>query len=312
MLRNILKPNGVDMRMGTDRGATKSLAPIGAIIALLAPVILSGCDDSSGVGTGTLRVLATDAAISYEMVRSAEVQVTRVEAHTSAEASSGFVTLLDVQALAQDPVTLDLRELTNGLTTELASATVPAGTYRQIRLTFEDASITLENDATYSTDEGTLMLTSQASSGLKIFIDPPLQVGEGLTSSLLLDFDMSHTFRPIPADDPLNATSFQVGPVIRAANMSSGGDITGTVTDSQNDDAPVEGASVYILIAGGDPDVEEDVVTATASEADGSWAVLALPAGSYDVVARHDGREIREDGVVVTVGGVATVDLVLP
>lgn len=301
------------MRVGGDRNLRKfRRICIGAGIVLAASGIGLGCGDSSGVGFGTLQVLATDAAINYEMVTSATVQVTKIEAHTSAEASSGFVTLFDAEESALDPISMDIRQLTNGLTTELVAATVPAGTYRQIRLTFDDASITLDNDATYSTDEGNLQLTSQASSGLKIFIDPPIEVLDGLSSSLLLDFDLSHTFRPIPADDPLNATSIQVGPVIRAANMSTGGDLSGTVTDAQNGDAPVEGATVFVLVAGGDPDVAEDVVTTTATEADGAWAVLALPIGSYDIVARFDGREVREDGVTVSAGGVNSVDLVLP
>lgn len=60
-----------------------------------------------------------------------------------------------------------------------------------------EASIVPGNDAEPSTDAGNLELTGQSSSGLKILIDPPVEVIDGFSASLLLDFDINHTFRPI-------------------------------------------------------------------------------------------------------------------
>ena len=43
-------------------------------------------------------------------------------------------------------------------------------------------------------------------------------------------FSMGKTYRPRPANDPLNAKSFSFHPVVRAANLSDTGEIRGVVT----------------------------------------------------------------------------------
>jgi len=63
-------------------------------------------------------------------------------------------------------------------------------------------------------------------------------------------------------------------------NNSSTGSISGAVT--KNDETPLEDAT----LAAFDGTVE---VASTSSKSDGSYAILGLPAGTYDVTASHSG-----------------------
>src|SRR6185295_17848319 len=97
---------------------------------------------------------------------------------------------------------------------------------------------------------------------------------DGETTRVLLDVDLTHTFHPIPANDPLNATRYSLHPVIHVTNLGSAG---GTV--------PVENATVYVLPPGQTDPAES--VAATPTNAQGEYTVLAIAPGTYDVKAIH-------------------------
>ena len=276
---------------------------IGALVGLLG----LGCSDSGGGGgVGTISVLATDAPLDHSQVSEATIRVDEIRIHADANAQGGFLTLYD-----GEPIEMNLLELNNGITQELVKADLPAGAYRQLRLHVESATLRLVNDNVYDTEAGTLHLTSQDTSGFKVFIDPPIVVFKALTTELLLDVDLSKTFLPTPSDDPLTATSYSLLPVIRVANLSTSGEIRGVVTtdDGLGGFVPMEAASVYIM-----PPGELDTlnsVASTATDVDGAYAVLGLAAGTYDVLATKDALEDRVDGAIVSVGNVTVVDLTL-
>jgi hypothetical protein len=191
------------------------------------------------------------------------------------------------------------------------TADVPAATYRQVRLHVESASLTLVNGNVYDTADDTLHLTSQDTSGFKVFIDPPVMVASGFSTELLLDVDLSKTFEPIPNSDPLNADTFSLHPVIHVANLSTSGEIRGVVStdDGMGGVTLVEGASVYVM-----PPGELDTlnsIASTATDVDGEYAVLGIPAGTYDVLAIKDALDGRVDGVTVFVGSATVVDVTL-
>jgi hypothetical protein len=270
-----------------------------------------GCGGSSGGGgggggTGTMSLSATDAPIDHTMVDEAVIRVDKIRVHPEADAEGGFITLYD-----GDPIELNLLELHNGITAELVTADVPAATYRQIRLHVESARLRLVNGNVYDTEDGSLHLTSQDTSGFKVFIDPPVAVISGFSTELLLDVDLSKTFLPIPADDPLEADTYSLHPVIRVANLSTSGEIRGVVgTDDESGGVvPRADATVYILPPG-ETDTANSIAS-TATEADGEYAVLGLPAGTYDVLATQADLEGRVDGVTVSVGSVTVVDITL-
>ena len=255
---------------------------------------------------GTISLSATDAPIDPSQVTEAVIRVDKIRVHPEADAEGGFLTIYDGA-----PIEMNLLELHNGLTQELVTADVPAATYRQIRLHVESAFLRLVNGNVYDTANGSLHLTSQDTSGFKVFVDPPVVVLGGFSTDLLLDVDLSKTFKPIPANDPLNASAYSLHPVIRVANLSTSGEIRGVVStdDGQGGSEPVENAAVHILPPG--ETNTENSIASTATNADGEYAVLGLPAGTYDVRATKDALQGHEDGVSVFVGSVTVVDLTL-
>lgn len=284
---------------------TRNLPPLLLAVAAL----LAACSDNDSSpgdpeGSGTLSIQATDAPFAHHLVEEALIHVDEVRVHTSAAAEAGFHTLYQGA-----PLELDLLELRDGVTTSLGSAPLPAGEYRQVRLRVASASLRLVNGNVYSTDAGTLHLTSQGTSGFKVFVDPPLVLGAGEERTLLLDFDLSKTFLPIPANDPGNATTYHLQPVIRAAALTGGGTLKGIVISSQPgpDATPVDKATVLVL-----PPTETDPqqsVAATGTVLDGGFTVLALPAGSYDVRATFGELSAAAPSVEIVAGETTVVEL---
>jgi hypothetical protein len=277
-----------------------------SLFAVASLAALPACAGGAGDGLGSLILRATDAPLEFSQVTQAEIGITTINVHRRAGGDSGFTTIYDGPAIA-----LDLVDLRNGITQILVDAALPAGSYDQVRLVFGEANLTLENANHYSSDDGTLSLSSQSTSGLKFHIRPPIEIVDGLSSTLLLDFDLAKTFKPESGSDPLNAEGYKVHPVIRTANATTSGEIRGVVTqdDGAGMQVGVESATVHVLPPGEtDP---ASAVAMTATDMDGSYAVLGLPEGTYDVMAGLEELGARVDGRVVSAGNFTVVDLIL-
>lgn len=266
-----------------------------------------GGGGGAGGGTGTLSVEITDAFLPLSQVAEARVTIDELRVHPQASANGGFLTIY-----SGPPIDVDLVQLQNGVTRLLVQAQVPAATYRQLRVVISDAYLRLANGNEYRVADGSLHLTSQSTSGFKVFVDPEVQVLDGFSHTLLLDVDLSRTFRPMPANDPLNATTYSLHPVLRAANLSGTGELRGVVErdDGSGTLVGVDGAMVFVLPPG-EPDPANAVAT-TGTASDGSWAVLGLAPGTYDVLADDLTSQARSDAHAVLAGSATVVDLVLP
>jgi hypothetical protein len=267
-----------------------------------------GGPGGGGGGTmGTLKLSVTDDPFPLDLVSEAIVHVTEVKLNHEADGDSGFISL----PVPPGGISIELVALRDGLTADLTSATLPPGSYAQARLVIDSASLTLSNGNVYSTDLGNLELTSGKTSGLKIFIDPPIQIVADQTTSLIFDFDLSKTFHAVPANDPPNAKKFLLMPGIRATDTVNAADLNGHVTmdDGTGQQVGVDTATVYVLPPGEtDP---ANAVASTATIADGSYAFLGLAAGTYDVLAVKDALKGTVAGVVLTAGTSTTVDVVI-
>ncbi len=284
--------------------------------SILALALLSSAACSGGGGTkpsgtngvtGTLQIVCTDSPFDYSLVSRASIDVVKIRAHRDENAQSGFVTLYDGA-----PMTVPLDQLRNGILQTLASGLLQAGTYSQIRLHLSSARLELVNGNVYSTADGTLKFTNQSTSGYKITLDPPVAVPPGGVARVLLDIDLTKTFVPIPANDPANAREYILRPNVRAAVLGLAGELRATVlaSDGQGGLVGVPGASVYLLFPGEtDP---ANSVASTATDPDGSAAILGIVPGSYDVLAIEGGRSAREDAVSIPAGGPTSVEIVLP
>jgi len=277
---------------------------LAASLSLLA-ACSGGGGGGGGGGNGAVRIDATDAPFVFDIVTEAQISVDRITIFHD-DGDGGPIVLFEGA-----PMTLDLLALRDGVTQQLVQNDLPAGTYRQLRLHVTAARLVLTNGNVYTTDDGTIHLTSQDSSGFKVFVDPPIEVARGGSARVLLDFDMTQTFHPIPANDPLNANRYQMHPVIHVTNTGPAGGLQGTVTqdDGSGGTVPVESATVYVLPPG-ETDPSQSIAS-TATNAQGAYSFLALPPGTYDVLAVHADLQGGATGVVVTAGEVTVLDITL-
>jgi hypothetical protein len=267
--------------------------------------VLGGCSGGGGggSGTGTIELLATDDPFAHAIVAEARITVSEIKLR----GPGGWITLLD-----GPPIELDVLDLRNGVTAQLASAEIPVGSYDQLRLVVDEGYLKLIDDDEFSTALGNLHPTSTSTSGLKLDIDPPLEVRAGETHSYLLDIDLTKTFKAVPGTDPLAATSYQLHPVMHVANLSHSGELRGFVRedDGSGNLVGVADATIYLLLPG--ETEPANAVQTTATEPDGSYALIGVVPGTYDVLAELGARQARSDGHEVLAGSVTDVDLVLP
>ena len=228
-----------------------------AVFLSIGALALAACSGGSGApadpeGHGTLTLLATDAPLDPALIEKMVIRVDQVLVHQSAEAESGFTVFYP------GPETkFNLERLRNGVTKVMASDSLEAGTYRQFRIRVTGGTLELTNGNVYTTDDGTLQLASQEESGYKVLMNPAVDLSEGAETQVIMDFDFSKTFKPVPAGDPENAETFVMHPNIRGAAMPSTGELRMTVTSVLN--APgnlgVPDAAVFLMPPGEtDPD----------------------------------------------------------
>ena len=272
-----------------------------ALAVLVTVFAISACNEEStpdlSSDTGKLSIELTDAPINIDMVQEANVTITRIEARRvldSAEADS----VRPFMDLSNETETYNLLELRNGVTETLVDMEVPTGKYDLIRLYVDEASLTLKNGDTYS-----VKVPSGKQTGIKVFIEPAIQVQGGLTSELLLDFDISKSFiMQGNINTPAGVKGFIFKPVIRAVNQTTAGQIMGLVTDTS--ETPLNEAAVWIR--------KDTVISTTYSDTTGEYTILGVPEGSYDLYAAKEGYDtLQVNNVEVTPGNVTTRDLAL-
>src|SRR5690606_908483 len=214
-----------------------------------------GCseDDSNGNGEpmGRMTIQLTDAPFPFDLVAEANVTIFKVDARLqdgiagdSVEVGSRFVILME------EEVPVNLLELSNGVTQELVDLDVPVGTYDLIRVYVQGVNVVLTDGRSFD-----LEVPSGQQTGIKIFIDPGLTVAGGISSDLLLDFDVSRSFVANGnLDNVAGITGFNFKPVIKASNLSTAGTLSGTVSQMDGETVlPLEAAQVSVLDTNDEP-----------------------------------------------------------
>jgi hypothetical protein len=263
--------------------------------SLLSIVLLSfiGCQ-KAGDETGHVSILVTDAPFPLEYIEEATVTITRVELRKEGEEEEHpFITV------CEGSEELNLLDLRNGIVQELAEVEVPAGAYNLIRMYVEEAGIVVKDYGSYS-----VKVPSGSQTGIKLFIAPSLQVSGGLTTEVLLDFNLEQSFvLKGNLNSPAGIKGFNFKPVIRAENKSTTGTIYGIVSDA--DQLPVSGATLSLVLS------EEETLT-TSTEGDGSYAFIGIPAGTYPLTASQvDFEPLSVEEVLVVAGNKTRQDFVL-
>jgi hypothetical protein len=270
------------------------------VFACLACALALGLGACGSDDTGPVRIQLADAPFPFEMLDSAAVAIRGVEVHVTATSGDGS----GWHTVSSEDDTVNLLDLQNGVTLLLGETEVPVGLITQIRLLVEDAWVVLDDGREFD-----LRIPSGEQSGIKIHVQPPIEV-RGELADVLLDFDVSRSFHPIPASAVQSSeiTEFVFRPSIRAANLSETGSVAGTVLDDMgtsdpDDDVPIEGATVTAFRG-------DDELTATATESDGHFVLLGLPAGEIRLIASANGFLENQAEVTVVAGNVVD-DVVL-
>ncbi len=251
-------------------------------------------ENTTSSDVGRLQVLLTDAPFPYDLVAEANVTIFKVEARYKGnldemQVIDSTTTTVAVDqgkpfiVLMEEELDVNLLELTNGVTKTLADIDVPVGSYDLIRVYVRGINIVLKDGTIYDLD-----VPSGSQSGIKVFVKPSISVSGGLSSDLLLDFDVSKSFVQ-------KANGFNFKPVIKVSNLSTTGTLLGTITANVQDTiVAVEGAQVAVFIA-------DTLNTTTFSDNDGSYMLMGLDAGSYTIEVEKEGYLMQTtDGVQIS------------
>ena len=252
----------------------------------------TGCSDSTAPeGPAHFTVALTDGP--GEWFESAEVEIGEVWA-----IQAGGPPIL----LSDDGGTHDLLQLKNGVMEELATADIDApARLLQLRLHVVSATVTLKAPYMFADGETTadLFVPSGAQSGIKINLRDDggnddgagvdLAPGETILVVVDMDVEQNFVFRG-GTDEPMALPEVLFTPLLRATLEDVAGSISGTVTyaspPAQPDDS-TEYASIDAELTPSTVPVEEmETLTAsTRAKEDGTYTVLFLSPGTYDVSA---------------------------
>ena len=257
-------------------------------------LVFAGCDKTNE-GNGRLVVNITDAPFPVDLIESAEVTITKVEIREAGDCNCDESPF---HVLWEGSETFNLLDLRNGVVAELLNLQIEAGEYDLLRLYVDEASLKVKDGETY-----TVKVPSGSQTGIKIFINPGLVIEGGLTTELILDFDLSNSFvMQGNMNSPAGIKGFHFKPVIRAVNNSVAGRLEGKVTDKSG--VKVKEASII---------VKQDTVVATAvADTMGYYAILGLPSGVYSVIAAKENYDtLKVEDVIITSGNRKVLDLEL-
>lgn len=260
------------------------------MLSLFLLVGLAACSNDDDARTGTLRLSMVDAPGDIEGLEAITLVLDGVRIHASGNAESedsgGWIDLMP-DGLTEAERTYDLLQLVNGVEAVLGETELAVGTYTQIRLLIETATITI--DGTTSP----LTIPSGMQSGLKLI--EPFTIRSDELTALTLDFDAARSLH----ETPPGSGDYMLRPVVRVISDVLSGAITGTVT-------PLGiGATVMAL----HPASGDTVTTTFASLTDGGYELAALLAGTYHVAASAPGYVAEIDSNVTVQAQVLTPNI---
>jgi hypothetical protein len=155
-------------------------------VTLLAGLALAACEMPPGSASeqSRIRLLLTDAP--GPDIESAVVWISRAYLVPGEEGEAVVVT--------DEPQEHDLLLLQNGVTALLGDASVPAGTYAQLRLVVDSARLTLADGFTF--DDGSTTKSLRVPSGAQTGIKVNFAGGLDLTGDVdvVVDFDVAQNF----------------------------------------------------------------------------------------------------------------------
>lgn len=225
-----------------------------ALVTVLFLMLSCDVSDDSSTENGTLRVYLTDAPADYEAVwiDIEEVRIHRNGNEDIEDEDDGWI------AISDEPMKVNLLDLTNGEFEVLGETELEAGNYSQIRLILGDENEIVKDGMTHA-----LTTPSAQQSGLKININAEIEGGQVYT--LLLDFDASRS-----VVEAGKSGMFILKPVLRVVELENTGAIAGNIQ-------PAEALPWIYAVAG------EDTVAGTKADGEGDFLIVGLLSDSYQL-----------------------------
>ncbi|MGH7513288.1 MAG: DUF4382 domain-containing protein [Gemmatimonadales bacterium] len=235
----------------------RRLLPCVPMLAALVACSDSGSQDAGG--TGTTRVLLSDAPFPFDRVARVDVYIVSVSGSLGSDTSAAGTFV----ALAAPHRSINLLALQNGVFDELGRLDLPPGgiiTAVRLVIDTDSSSITLK-DGRVLTGASTPGIAWQSSEGrptLNALIQEQILIPDA-GGTVAIDFDVGKAFIPPQELDPTSTDEgFIFSPVLRAADGTRTGSIVGRVSSGG---LPVTDASLRLYL--GDPGGPEN-----------TWSVL--------------------------------------
>ena len=253
---------------------------VGLLVAAALGVV--ACSDTTSLsGPAQVTVLLTDAPVDY--IDEAWVDIGEVVLVSS----DGEHTVLSDDG-TDGPV--DLLELQSAATLVLADAEIESGSYSQLRLIVESASVSLADPHTFTdgSTEKDLVIPSGAQTGIKLLLsgpddDGPLEIPPG-DLMLVVDFDASQSFviQGNP-ETPAGIHGMHFQPTLRVVVMDVAGSISGTVS-TEIATARIDSLRVRAVpVDDGLVEEFQTETTSTRTKDDGTYTLWFLAPGEYTV-----------------------------
>lgn len=279
---------------------------IGLVLStiVLGIILMVACNDDDSMsiqdGKGKVNIYLTDAPFPIDLISKTYVTIDKVEIRKQETDSTGSEFIV----LTEEPMEIDLLTLSNGVTELLASVDLEAGTYDQIRMHVTDSKVVMNDDTEFD-----LKVPSGSSSGLKIKIEPALEISSGQTADVLLDFDVSKSFVAKGNMENGHFNGFNFKPVVRCVMLGRAGRIEGTIIDTAN--VAIENASVKVWMPFEGMETDS-LITSSFSDEAGKYKIIGLLTGTYYLTTEAEGFEADTVwNVGVTEGNSTVVDIQL-
>jgi hypothetical protein len=297
-----------------------TMRPLKQLMLLATAALVAACseptppiDEIEFTGGGPTTFRLTDAPFPYDRVARVDIFVVRVTASwaadTTAAASNEFATVANVNRK------INLLALEGGLSDVLGTAAIPEGAIKAIRLIIDtdQSSITMKDGSvlTGSSNPGIAWQSSAGIATLNATVEDHISVPvEG--TDVVIDFDVGRAFiDPAEVSPPSNHQGFIFSPVLRAAQVSRTGSVSGTVRIGSSTGPAANEATVQLML--GNPNSPANTwaqVATTRTDANGAFkfgfvtrsGFYTQAAWSYMVVATKAGGSATFVNVHVNAG----------
>jgi len=271
------------------------------ILSVLGILFATACQDLDNTNDqqGNLVIKLTDAPFPIDMIEAATVNITKVEVRKVTDGEEDGYPYITVLGESKDFNLLDLRD---GITADLVDTVIEAGDYDLIRVHVDQAGLVVIGKEPYK-----LKVPSGPQTGIKIFMEPELHVAGGLTTDVLLDFNLEKSFiLKGNLDSPAGIKGFNFKPVIRAVNNTTDGTVEGMVTNS---DTALENAYVLMEQVVG---LDTFEISSASADEEGYYAMPEILAGFYNLSATLAGFDtVTFEGVEVVEGNLTVQNFIL-